>query len=397
MEGCAILFLKEVKSHLEDNIIPFWKGLRDLEFGGYYGFLDYNLNLDKKAVKGVILHSRILWFFSNAYKITKDIECLEHANHCYQFILEKCFDKENGGVYWWVTYDGSPSDTTKHTYNQAFAVYALASYYSVTQNKEALRLAFDLFTLIETKLRDELLYLEAFDRYFNPIENDKLSENGLMASKTMNTLLHLLEAYTELYKVSKDENVKKRLIFLLEQFESVVYNKERRILEVFFDKDMKTLSDLNSYGHDIEASWLMDLACEVLGDEELTSRIRIVTDNLREHIYEEGFVGDSLNNESFRGEVDTTKIWWVQAEALLGFLNGYELDRNKDNYLLAVKKIWDYIKEYMVDKRSGSEWFYDLDDKNIAVSKKEIVGPWKCPYHNGRMCFEILKRNIDIT
>lgn len=391
------MLLWEIERHLEEKIIPFWKKLRDVEHGGYYGYLDYNLNLDKKAVKGVILHCRILWFFTNAYKITQDIECLEHATHCYQFIKDNCFDKEYGGVYWWVSYEGLPCDTTKHTYNQAFAIYALSSYYGVTKNQEAYDLAINLFYLIETKLKDEYGYLEAFDRFFLPIENDKLSENGLMASKTMNTLLHLLEAYTELYKVSKDDLVRKSLIWILEQFEKVVYNKDRRILEVFFDKDMNSLSDLNSYGHDIEASWLMDLACIEVGDKDLTSRVRVVTDNLREHIYEEGYTNDSLNNEKFKGEVDTTKIWWVQAEAVVGFINGYELDKSKVKYLHAARKIWEYIKEYMIDKRANSEWFYDLNNDNIPISKKEIVGPWKCPYHNGRMCFEVLKRKIEIT
>ena len=158
---------------------------------------------------------------------------------------------------------------------------------------------------------------------------------------------------------------------------------------------MKTLSNLNSYGHDIEASWLIDRGCEVLGDEAYTAKMRKVTDALREHILEEGFDGTSLNNECFNGEVDTTKIWWVEAEAVLGYINGYQKEPAKKEYLDAAGKIWDFIKEFMIDKRSGSEWFYDLNKNGEPVSRKEIVGPWKCPYHNGRMCFEVIKRNVD--
>ncbi len=389
------MFINEVKYNLTNQIIPFWKNLRDDEYGGYYGFLDFDLNLDKKAVKGVILNSRILWFFTNAYTTLGDKECLEHATHAYQFLKENCLDKENGGVFWSLTYDGKPSDTTKHTYNQAFAIYALSSYYGATKDAEALKLAYGLFELIEGTCKDSIGYLESFTVKFELEDNDKLSENGLMASKTMNTLLHVFEAYTELYRVDKQEKVGNCLKWMMDQFADVLYNPDRRILEVFFDENMKTISDLNSYGHDIEASWLIDRGCEVLGDKAYTEKMLKVTNALREHILEVGFDGTSLNNECFKGEVDTTKIWWVQVEAILGFINGYQLDLSKKEYLEAAAKIWDFTKTYMIDKRPGSEWYYDLDKNGVPVSRKEIVGPWKCPYHNGRMCLEVIKRNVD--
>jgi mannobiose 2-epimerase len=391
------MFISEVKNNLVHNIIPFWKSLKDDKYGGFYGYLDYDLNLHKKASKGVILNSRILWFFANAYTTLGDEDSLEYGRHAYNFLKTYCLDQENGGVFWSITYDGKPEDTTKHTYNQAFAIYALASYYGATKEKEALDLAYKLYHLIESKCRDDIGYLEAFDHKFRPIDNDKLSENGLMASKTMNTLLHVFEAYTELYRVDNNELVGQNLKWMMKQFAEVLYNPERRILEVFFDKNMKTLSDLNSYGHDIEASWLIDRGCEVLGDETITIKMRKVTDALREHILEEAFDGMSLNNEKFQGEVDTTKIWWVEAEAILGYINGYQLDSSKKEYLEVALKIWNFVKEYMIDNRTGSEWFYDLDKEGRPVNKKEIVGPWKCPYHNGRMCFEVIKRGIDIA
>lgn len=390
------MFIQEVKNNLTNQIIPFWKNLRDEAYGGYYGFLDYDLNLNKKADKGVILNSRILWFFTNAYTTLGDKECLEHAKNAYKFLKDYCLDKKNGGVFWSVTYDGKPADTTKHTYNQAFAIYALSSYYGATKDKEALELAYSLQNIIETTCKDSIGYLESFTCEFEPEDNDKLSENGLMASKTMNTLLHVFEAYTELYRVDKAESVGSCLKWMMDQFADVLYNPDRRILEVFFDENMKTISDLNSYGHDIEASWLIDRGCEVLGDKAYTQKMLNVTNALREHILEEGFDGTSLNNECFKGEVDTTKIWWVQAETILGFVNGYQLDGTKTEYLEAAAKVWEFIKTYMIDKRPGSEWFYDLDKNGVPVTRKEIVGPWKCPYHNGRMGFEVIKRNIDL-
>ncbi len=389
------MFIEEVKDNLAGNIIPFWKSLRDNEYGGYYGLYDFDLKLHKEAAKGAILNSRILWFFTNAYTTLGHEECLEYAKHAYQFLKNACLDKEYKGVYWSLTYDGKPEDTTKHTYNQAFAVYALASYYGAAKDPEALVLAYDLYDLIETKCKDSIGYLEAFDRTFEPVENEKLSENGLMASKTMNTLLHVLEAYTELYRVDKQKNVGNSLRWIMDRIAEVLFNPDRRILEVFFDENMKSLSDLNSYGHDIEASWLIDRGCEILGDEAYTAKMQKITDALREHILEEGFDGTSLNNECFRGEVDTTRIWWVEAEAVVGFLNGYQKNPAGKEYLDAAAKIWDFIRDYIIDKRSGSEWFYDLDKDGVPVSRKEIAGPWKCPYHNGRMCFEAIKRNID--
>ncbi|BCJ96776.1 cellobiose 2-epimerase [Anaerocolumna cellulosilytica] len=389
------MFIQEVKDTLFNNIIPFWKNLKDKEYGGFYGYLDFDLKLHKKATKGVILNSRILWFFANAYTTVNDEECIEYAKHAYKFLKDYCLDKEYGGVHWSLQYDGNAADTTKHTYNQAFAIYALSSYYGATGDAEALQLAYELFDLIETRCKDSIGYLEAFNQAFEPVDNDKLSENGLMASKTMNTLLHVFEAYTELYRVDKQERVGNQLRWIMNQFAEVLYNPKRQMLEVFFDENMRTLSDLNSYGHDIEASWLIDRGCEVLGDNAYTKKMFQVTEALRRHILEEGFDGNSLNNECFHGEVDTTKIWWVEAEAILGFINGYQLNTERKEYQKAAKKIWDFTKNYIIDKRLGSEWFYDVNKEGEPVSRKEIAGPWKCPYHNGRMCFEVIKRNVD--
>ena len=179
--------INEVKEHLEHVIIPFWKNLRDNEYGGYYGWMDYDLNVDKKAVKGCILNSRITWFFSNAYLILKDESLLEEAKHGFEFMKNYCMDKENGGIYWAIKYDGTPEETIKHTYNQAFCIYALSSYYDASKDEEALVIAFDLFNIIENKCRYNIGYLEAFDKEFHEIDNDKLSENGIIAHKTMNT------------------------------------------------------------------------------------------------------------------------------------------------------------------------------------------------------------------
>lgn len=389
------MFATEIKEHLVNDLIPFWQGLKDEENGGFYGYLSYDLKLDKKAVKGCILNSRILWFFSNAYMVLGDPSLLESATHAYQFLKEHCVDDEFGGVFWSLTYDGKPEDTTKHTYNQAFSIYALASYYDASKNPEALEIAWKLYDLVESKCKDEYGYLEAFTRSFEPEENDKLSENGVIAEKTMNTLLHVFEAYTELYRVTKEEKVAKQIRFMMDIIKDKVFNKEIGRQEVFFDRTWNTLIDLYSYGHDIETAWLVDRGLEVLDDEAYTNMLSPITKIITENIYNRAYIDHSLVNESENGVVDTTRVWWVQAEAVVGFLNGYQKQGDK-KFLDVSVDIWNYIKKYFIDKRNGSEWFWSVKEDHTP-DEKPIVEPWKCPYHNGRMCFEVLRRMKDAS
>lgn len=389
------MFATEIKEHLVNDLIPFWQGLKDEENGGFYGYLSYDLKLDKKAVKGCILNSRILWFFSNAYMVLGDPSLLESAAYAYQFLKEHCVDDEFGGVFWSLTYDGKPEDTTKHTYNQAFSIYALASYYDASKNPEALEIAWKLYDLVESKCKDEYGYLEAFTRSFEPEENDKLSENGVIAEKTMNTLLHVFEAYTELYRVTKEEKVAKQIRFMMDIIKDKVFNKEIGRQEVFFDRTWNTLIDLYSYGHDIETAWLVDRGLEVLDDEAYTNMLSPITKIITENIYNRAYIDHSLVNESENGVVDTTRVWWVQAEAVVGFLNGYQKQGDK-KFLDASVDIWNYIKKYFIDKRNGSELFWSVKEDHTP-DEKPIVEPWKCPYHNGRMCFEVLRRMKDAS
>lgn len=382
---------REVRRELTDRIIPFWKRLRDDEHGGYYGYMDFDLKVDKEYEKGCILNSRILWFFANAYMTLKDKSLLAEAAHAYSFMRDCCEDKEYGGVFWSVTYDGLPLDTTKHIYNQAFAIYALSSYYAASNDSSALEFAMSLFEKIETIGTDSYGYLESFNRKWELEDNDKLSENGLLADKTMNTLLHVLEAYTELYRVNKDEKVRSALVKILDAFRNQVYNEKTNRLEVFFDEKMNTISDLYSYGHDIEASWLLDRAATVLSDDKIKADTNAYTNKLVAEVYNEALADGAMNNECFKGVVDTTRVWWVQAEAMVGFYNCYE-KTGEEKYKDITEQLWDYIKNYIIDKREGSEWFWDLDKDNNPVSRKPIVEPWKCPYHNGRMCMEIIRR-----
>lgn len=399
------MMAEEMRKHLMEGIIPFWRKMRDDRYGGYYGYMDHALKVDKAAVKGCILNSRITWFFSNVCLLLKEEgggepegeardlakDLLKEARHGYVFLRDRCMDRERGGVYWSLRYDGSPEDETKHTYNQAFAIYALSSYYDASREEEALELALGLFHLIEERCRDEIGYREAFDRNFGEIGNEKLSENGVMADRTMNTLLHVFEAYTELYRVCGDSKVGERLRWILDTFASKVYNPGKHRQEVFFDRQMHSILDLTSYGHDIETAWLLERGCDVLGEEVYREKMRPIVLDLTDQVYRAAFDGHSLANECERGVVDETRIWWVQAEAVVGFLNGYQLVPHRKEYLEAARAVWEFIQESVIDSRPGSEWFWAVTKAGGTISGKPLVEPWKCPYHNGRMCLEVLR------
>ncbi|MGN0437623.1 MAG: AGE family epimerase/isomerase [Lachnospiraceae bacterium] len=384
---------KAFKEHLENNLIPFWNKLKDEENGGFYGFVSSTGEPDKKSVKGVILHSRILWFYSTAYQLLKKPELLDMASHAYHFLTQHCFDSQYGGVYWSVNYDGTVCDDTKHTYNQAFAIYALAAYFQASKNKDALSFAYVLYRMIETQCRDDNGYLEAFSRDFTPVSNDKLSENGVLADRTMNTLLHVLEAYTELYKADSFTTVGDSIRWILRLFKEKIYNPDKQICEVFFDRNYKSLIDLESFGHDIETAWLIDRGCSILNDATYQKEMLPIINGLAEAAYQNAFdhVQHALNNEREGQHIDTQKIWWVQAESVVGFYNAYQNIPQKKEYLQAAEEIWNFIQLHVVDKKSG-EWIESIPQNNEPNLEQPLVHPWKCPYHNGRMCMEMMQR-----
>lgn len=293
--------------------------MKDSEKGGFYGYADSNGHPDKKSIKGCILNSRILWLYSVAYQLLKDPELLDKADHAYAFLSDHFYDSRYGGVFWSVHADGAPDDTTKHTYNQAFAIYALAVYYQVSRKKEALTLAYSIYQIIENKCRDAEGYFEAFSRDFSPVSNEKLSENGVMADRTMNTLLHVLEAYTELYRADEFFAVGDSIRNILRIFKFKVYDPKNKICQVFFDKSYHSLIKLESYGHDIEASWLIDRACQVLKDDAYYSEMLPVIEQLAEGAYKHGIdpKNHAMNNECENGNINATP----SAKKLLNFLN----------------------------------------------------------------------------
>ncbi|MGN0674603.1 MAG: AGE family epimerase/isomerase [Oscillospiraceae bacterium] len=391
------MLVQECKKELTERILPFWNKLRDDENGGFYGFMNNSLEVDKKADKGVILTSRILWFYSSCYRTLGEDHMLDNARHAYEF-LKKCVDHENGGVYWMMTYDGKPADTMKHTYNQAFAIYALSAYFLASKDRTALDLAFELFDTVEEKCTDDIAYLEAMSIDWKLVPNDALSENGLMADKTMNTVLHLIEAYTVLLEAcdnSRSAQVEERLMFLLDIAKTKIFNSEKNCLRVFFDRELNQIGDIHSYGHDIEATWLIDRACEVIGDRRLMADWRFINLRISDNIYNIAFENGAVNNERENEKIDKKRVWWVQAESVVGFINAFQ-QGGDTKFLDAAKEVFNWIETKQTDKRENSEWWGEVTFDGEPMQTVDMVNPWKCPYHNGRMCIEVINRNVKV-
>lgn len=387
--------VEEVKEELTGHILPFWENLIDEEYGGFYGRMDYDGTLRKDAVKGGILHARILWAFSNAYTVLKDDSYLKYATHAYNYLTGPLWDDQFGGIYWAVTHDGKPAEDLKHGYCQAMSLYAISSYYEASGDEKALMRAMEIYDLLEQEMHDQYGYKESFTRDFRWAENEKLSENGVEAAKTMNTNLHVFEAYTELYRVSGYPQVADKIKELLDIFVDKIYYPERHRLDVFFDEKLNPIINLDSFGHDIEASWRFAKGLEVLNDAEYDLKITPIMEDLVQGVYERAL--DPLKSSVFMEEEDGNirrhKNWWTQCEAIVGFYNAYQKDPSKEEYLQVAENIWNFVKENMIDHRDGREWIQELDVDNKPVSSLPMVGIWKCPYHNSRMCLELIKRS----
>lgn len=385
----------EVEHELTTGILPFWmEKMTDNVQGGFYGRIDGDDNLHVDAPKGAILNARILWTFSAAYRLLHRPEYLDTATRAKRYIIDRFYDNDFGGVYWSLTADGKPLDDKKQVYAQGFAIYGLSEYARATGDREALDYAVKLFETVEKYSfdRDRNGYIEAFTREWKPIEDMRLSDKDENTSKTMNTHLHILEPYANLYRVWKDGRLERQLRNMLDLFTGKILNKKTEHLDLFFDNDWRTDGNIISYGHDIEASWLIHEAALVLGDELLLKQIEPVITNIA-RAADEGLNPDgSMIYERFTAEdrTDRELHWWVQAENVVGHVNLYQHFGDEKALDTAVK-CWQFIKDKIIDHEHG-EWHWSLMPDGTVNRRDDKAGFWKCPYHNGRMCMEIIER-----
>lgn len=383
-----------VRNELTGNILPFWMDRMSDPGGGFYGRVNGKGLLLPDAPRGGILNARILWTFSAAYRRIPDQAYKAAAEWCIRYIREHFMDKEYGGTFWLVTAGGKAQDPKKQIYAQAFFMYALTEYFQATGDHVALKEAIGLFRLIEEHSYDPLMngYFEAYSRDWKLLDDLRLSEKDENEKKTMNTHLHILEAYTNLYRVWKDPALTNQLRNLILIFIRKIVNQTSGHLELFFDENWKAKPSLVSYGHDIEASWLIDEAARVLGDPILLADVQRVCIRIARAACE-GLQpdGSMVYEKDLRtGHLDTDRHWWGQAEAVVGFLNAFELT-GEQTWLEHAVKCWEYIDTRLSDKEGG-EWFWSISDLGSPNLKEDKAGFWKCPYHNGRMCLEVMGR-----
>jgi cellobiose epimerase len=390
----------KVERELVGNILPYWiKFARDTDNGGIYGVVTNNGEIIKEAPKAAVICSRTLWTYAAAYRFFKNEEYLAMARHAYDFLIEKFWDKENGGIYWLLDYCGQPLSDRKQVYSQAFAIYALSEYYRATGEAEALGYAKKLYNLLESHSYDPVHqgYLEAHSREWGALDDLRLSDKDMNCAKSMNTHLHVMEAYTNLLRVWENDQLRQQQRRLIEVHLNHIINPVSSHFKLFFDIEWKSLSPLVSFGHDIEGSWLLVEAAEILGEDLLIKQCKDIAIEMADAVYAEGFDDDgSLFYEAEHGKIiDSDKHWWPQAEAVVGFCNAYQLSR-QERFWNAAFRNWEYIDAKIIDHLQG-EWFGRLNREGIPYTdgfQKEQckVGPWKCPYHNARMCFEIMDR-----
>ena len=303
------------------------------------------------------------------------------------------FDPDFGGTFWKVSYDGKPSDTKKQIYSQAFFIYAFTEHFRASSEQSSLETAIELFRIIEKNSFDHQYngYFEAYSQDWVLLEDLRLSEKDENEKKTMNTHLHILEAYTNLYRVWKDEALAMQLRKLILIFTEKIVNKTTKHLDLFFDEKWNTRSDIVSYGHDIEASWLIREAAHELGDKDLITEVQQICIDIAkaacEGLQTDGSLIYEKNNRT--NHLDNDRHWWVQAEAVIGFLHMWRLTEN-EKWRIKATNCWSYINENMIDKING-EWFWSVNNNKLVNRAEDKAGFWKCPYHNSRMCLEIMK------
>ncbi|WP_373782431.1 AGE family epimerase/isomerase [Bacteroides heparinolyticus] len=388
---------QEMAKELVSNILPFWmEKMTDEVHGGFYGRITGMDELKPEAEKGAVLNARILWTFSAAYRLLRKPEYLEVATRAKRVIIDHFYDSEFGGVYWSLDNENRPLDTKKQIYALGFAIYGLSEYARATDDKEALDYAIRLFGSIERHSFDALKngYCEALTREWGEIADMRLSAKDANECKTMNTHLHILEPYTNLFRVWKDAQLEKQLRNLISIFVDKILNIKTGHLDLFFNEDWVSKYRIVSYGHDIEASWLIHEAALVLGDKEVLAKVEPLVEYIAAAA-DEGLLSDgSMIYETFldKKQDEADRHWWVQAENVVGHVNLYQHFGDEVAMQKALR-CWEFIKKNLIDYKNG-EWHWSVRIDGTINTDDDKAGLWKCPYHNGRMCMEVMERNL---
>jgi cellobiose epimerase len=393
----AMQQLEEFRAELQDelsSILSYWQqNTVDTEFDGFYGKINNENIVDRHAPKGSVLNSRILWSYSAAYNFTGNQEYLELAQRAFGYFGDHFIDKKYGGVFWSVDYKGNPLDTKKQIYALAFAIYGFSEFYSASKNELAREKAIELFHLIVDYSYDKRSggYIEALSEDWKEIKDLRLSQKDANEKKSMNTHLHVLEGFSNLYRIWSDENLKTKIVELLHIFMDRIICKKTNHLVLFFDDNWNVKSNMISYGHDIEAAWLLQECAAIVDNKNLLHVVETESVKLARA------AGEGLDSDGgLWYEYDITdrhlikeKHSWPQAEAMIGFFNAWELSTD-ENYLAQSLNSWKFLKQHIINYIHG-EWYWGVD-ANYSKMQQDKVGIWKCPYHNTRACIELIRR-----
>lgn len=393
MQNPLQTYKAEVQGELE-SILNFWMHRAvDNESGGFYGRIDYNNNVHSHAPKGSVLNSRILWSFSAAYRQTGNTMYLQLADRACRYILDFFIDSKYGGVYWSVDCNGAPLDTKKQIYALAFALYAFSEYQQCQPSSKVLQQAIELYQTIVAKSYDSEYggYIEALTRDWQPIADLRLSEKDFNEKKSMNTHLHVLEGFTALYRIWPDDGLKEKIKELLHLFLTHIIDGNTNHLILFFDEAWQPKSNIISYGHDIEAAWLLQEAAEVIGDAALIEIIKqrsvSIAKAAARGLDVDGGLWYEWDNEALH--LIREKHWWPQSEAMVGFLAAYQ-NSGDESFLKHSLQSWSFVKKHILDAEGG-EWYWGVKEDYTRL-EEDKAGLWKCPYHNSRACIEVINR-----
>ena len=389
---------QELRQELTGNILPFWiQHVCDPENGGFYGALSNDLVINNQAPRSAILTARILWTFSAAYRYQPRPEYLALAEYASNYLNRSFLDPLYGGVYWTIDTQGRPLQDRKHSYAQAFAIYGLSEYYRACGDSSALRTAQRLFELLDRHAFEPVFggYLEGRARDWSPTQDMRLSDKETDCQKSMNTLLHLLEAFTNLYRVWPDSQLRRRVRELTEIFLDHIIAPGGQHLQLLFDDSWKSLVNMISFGHDIEASWLLHEAALVLEETDFTERVRSASVQLAQVVYDHGLWPDGsvVLEQDEHGLRSTERHWWPAAEGMVGFYNAYQIT-GQQHFAQASQHCWQFARDKLVDRQYG-DWLKVLDANYQPKPGTPKLGPWECPYHHARACLEMIKRLDD--
>ncbi len=385
----------EIQDELFTNILPFWiDHAIDCDNGGFFGALSNDLVVDNNAPRSAVLTSRILWTYSAAYNTNKRSEYLEMAEHAFSYLNQVIIDPLYGGVFWTVNAKGQPLQDYKHSYAQAFAIYGLSEYYAASGVDDALQKAKVLFELMEQNVYEPVYggYLEGKGRDWTPLPDLRLSEKEPDCRKSMNTMLHVLEAFTNLYRVWPNARLQQRLEGLINIFLDHIIDPQQHHLRLFFDDAWNSLGSMISFGHDIEARWLLVEAASVLGNPELTAKVKAMSIQIAQSVCERGLWPDGsvILEISDQGQANTERHWWPTAEGMVGFYNAYQIS-GWEHFVQAAYRCWQFAREKLVDRQYG-DWSKVLDGDYQPKAGVFKMGPWECPYHHARACFVMINR-----